>query len=119
MKKIILLLIISKYCLASDFLVLFDMPDNKKYIKFKSIPFRIEPKKEIPPLSNLVPIPKGDNQSRWIVDGVVKADNKLLAIINGNIYKVGDRIEDSLIIDINMNYVEIEKNGKKDKILIK
>ncbi len=119
MKKIILFLLISKYCLASDFIVLFDMPDNKKYIKHKIVPFKTEPKKELPPLSNIVPIPKGDNISKWNLDGVVKADDKLIAIINGNIYKKGDRLENYIISDIAINYVELDMKGKKEKIFIK
>lgn len=50
MKKILIFLLIAGYGFAADFLVLFDMPDNKKYVKHKNIPFYKEVKKELPHL---------------------------------------------------------------------
>jgi len=120
MKKFLFLLLISNYCFASDFLILFDIPENKKYIKFKPIQnLNLESKKAIPPLSSLVPIPKGDSIQKFVLDGVVKADNKLIAIINGNLYKIGDKLDEYKITDITLNYVELENKGKKEKIFIK
>ncbi|ADR18315.1 hypothetical protein [Calditerrivibrio nitroreducens] len=119
MKKILIFLLIAGYGFAADFLVLFDMPDNKKYVKHKNIPFYKEVKKELPPLKTLVPIPGSDNYTNWELYGIVQADNRRIAIINGNLYKMGDLLGVYKITEIAMNYVEIEHKGKKTKIFMK
>ncbi|MGB9730615.1 MULTISPECIES: hypothetical protein [Calditerrivibrio] len=119
MKKIFIFLLIAVYGFAADFLVLFDMPDNKKYVKHKTIPFYKEVKKGIPPLKTLVPIPGSDNYTSWELYGIVQADDKRIAIINGSLYKMGDLLGNDKITEIAMNYVEIEHKGKKFKIFMK
>ncbi|MCX8084971.1 MAG: hypothetical protein N3C60_08640 [Calditerrivibrio sp.] len=118
-KMLFILLILYSICSASDFLFMFDLPDNKKLIPKLSIPFKKEIDKTIPPLSTVVPVPKGDNLSAINLEGVVKADNNLIAIINGNLYKVGDSFNEYKITEITINSVTFDKKGKKETIFIK
>ncbi|MEF3254437.1 MAG: hypothetical protein K6348_02555 [Deferribacterales bacterium] len=116
MRVFILLMVVfitTGYCI--DRVIPYQLPANSSLkIKVKE-PFFIEKSKKsiapIPDLNKIVPIPK-----LLTLEGVVKIDDRLVAIVNGNLYKVGDKLDNGIVSEIGLNYLVIDRNGKKDKI---
>ncbi|MCA1933535.1 MAG: hypothetical protein LDL13_08155 [Calditerrivibrio sp.] len=120
MFKYILLLI--TFCLsivhAAEMIFPYQFPSNSALKIYVKSPFY----RENVVKESKVPIPKLNevlsDAGRFSVDGVVKVDNMLVAIVNGNLYKVNDKIDGGVVKEIHLNYIEVERNNKRDRFFV-
>lgn len=106
-------------CQSAEMIFPYQFPLNSDLEIYVKSPFYKED--TINKVSN-VPIPKLNevlpDTNKLLVEGVVKIDDRLVAIVNGNLYKVNDKINGGVLKEINLNYIEIERNNKRDRFFV-
>ncbi len=99
----------------------FDEEIVMKYLKlqrlledFKLYPLNTEILNKLIKIKNSKKTIKKDSVIRWNLRYIIITDTKKIAYLNGNLVKIGDRINGAVVIDIKKDCVLIKtKKGKK------
>ena len=106
-KLIFALLFLTSLCYAGN-VYMFELPDNSKY---KVLPdFVLEKPKVKKVVQKTAPAIKKIDLK---LNGIFKISGEYVALINGESYKKGDKIESYKIVKITMKSVTINNKGRK------
>lgn len=63
--------------------------------------------------------PKSPGLSEFVVTGIISDKNSPMAIINGEVYVVGDRVETAEVLEISEDKVVLEKDGERLELKVR